>query len=376
MAADPMERVLFVHAHPGNESLSAGGTIAQLTASGSTVIVLTCTPEGAGELAEALAILGVSDHRYLGEEGARWPGNAVRRYSRTETGVGARTADSGSGSPIKISADSLTAASFGEVAADIAAAIAEVAPHVVVSYNEWGGDGHPDRIRAHQAARRAAEVMGVAFYVIEPEGSASTPTLSVDVTTQLALKRRAVAAQPANLAVSGNTATLLRDGGGASLGATEHFRRVYPVPEPSGAFSELGLLAKFSAAVLAGVLGGVGGLLLTAIHQWTVSLWGTQFPAGVVVAMLASTALIVGLRLAGDTRVLPAVAGALLLTATAILAFPTPGGSVIVPANLAGYVWSFGPTLVTLLVLAWPKVRRPVAGKIRGVPAVKGSSIP
>jgi hypothetical protein len=142
------------------------------------------------------------------------------------------------------------------------------------------------------------------------------------------------------------------------IGETEFFRRIRSVPAPSDAFRDLGLVTQIAAIVLVGAVGALGGLLLTAIHQSSIQLGEVSFPLGVVAAMLATIALIVGLRLLFDTRVLPAIAGALLLTATAILAMPTPGGSVVVPANAAGYIWTFGPALVTLVVLAWPRLDR------------------
>ncbi len=397
MHVDSSERVLFVHAHPDDESVFTGGTIAALIERGAHVTVVTCTRGERGhldadhssepvssaearaelrssELAAALSILGVSDHRFLGDDNARWPGNPPRRYTETETGVtGARaTGDDGAAGA---EADSFTAASFGEVASDIAAVISDVAPSAVVSYNEWGGSGHPDHIRAHQASRRAAEVMGVAFFAIEPEDSAATPTMTVDASTVVDRKRLAVASHASRLTVSGDSFTRA-NGETAPIGATESFRRIRPMPLPSGAFRDIGLVTQVATVVLVGAVSALAGLLLTAIHQSTFAIGEWSFPLGLVAAMLASTALIVGLRIVWDTRVLPAIAGGLMLAATAVLAFPTPGGSIVVPANLAGYVWSFGPAVVTLLVLAWPRVQRSAASKISGVPAVKGPSIP
>src|SRR3984957_1317473 len=97
------ERVLFVHAHPDDETLETGGTIAALVDRGAKVTVLTCTRGERGEiipddlrpaleskaamaklreaeLAAAMKILGVTDHRYLGDRNARWSGAADRVY--------------------------------------------------------------------------------------------------------------------------------------------------------------------------------------------------------------------------------------------------------------------------------------------------------
>src|SRR5690554_2536102 len=95
--------VLFVHAHPDDETISTGGTIATLVDAGVGVTVVTCTrgergevipaelvhlegdgPKLAehrmGELADAMRILGVEDHRYLGEQSARLADLPPRRY--------------------------------------------------------------------------------------------------------------------------------------------------------------------------------------------------------------------------------------------------------------------------------------------------------
>ncbi|MEO6091001.1 MAG: PIG-L family deacetylase, partial [Umezawaea sp.] len=88
-------RLLLVHAHPDDESLWTGGTIARYAATGAHVTVVTCTlgeegeiiPAGLRELAadaadqlggyrvaelrSACAALGVTDHRFLGGIG-RW----------------------------------------------------------------------------------------------------------------------------------------------------------------------------------------------------------------------------------------------------------------------------------------------------------------
>jgi len=89
----PERRVLFVHAHPDDETVSTGATMARYAASGAHVTLVTCTlgeegeihvPAIAGlaaaeadqlggyryfELERACAALGVTDHRYLGGAG-------------------------------------------------------------------------------------------------------------------------------------------------------------------------------------------------------------------------------------------------------------------------------------------------------------------
>lgn len=353
------ERVLFVHAHPHDVAFTSGGTIAALISAGSDVVVTLATgAEDHLRVAEVMRELGVDDYRFLGASDARWENRAPRRYL-------GHLGDEGQ------SPESLARAPFGEVSADIAAVIAAVAPTVVVSMNEWAG-GDPDHIRVHQAARRAAEVMGVAFYVVELEESAATPTVVSDVSAFLDRKQRAVAAHftDAGVGVDGSTTPP------KEITRVEYFRRIREPQPESFAWRGLTLTSKISTSVLALVLGGATGLLMTAAHQSTIVIGTVPVPWGIVVALVSSIALVAGFRMAFDTRVLPALAAFGLLVVAGILASPTRGGSVVVPANLVGVLWTFVPPAVAFIVLAWPRIRRAPAGRIEPVPAVKGSSIP
>jgi N-acetyl-1-D-myo-inositol-2-amino-2-deoxy-alpha-D-glucopyranoside deacetylase len=167
-------RLMLVHAHPDDESLWTGGTIARYAAQGYHVTVVTCTlgEEGeiipdslrelaadaadqlggyrVGELRSACAALGITDHRYLG-------------------GIG-RWRDSGmAGSPANTRARAFAAGSVDEQVAELAAVLREVRPQVVVTYDAEGGYGHPDHIRAHDITLAAtATVPDVArvFYAV------------------------------------------------------------------------------------------------------------------------------------------------------------------------------------------------------------------
>nr|WP_157358042.1 N-acetyl-1-D-myo-inositol-2-amino-2-deoxy-alpha-D-glucopyranoside deacetylase [Amycolatopsis nigrescens] len=154
-------RLLLVHAHPDDESITTGGTMAKYAADGTDVLLVTCTlgEEGEiippaleqlgawagnqlggyrdGELATACAALGVTEHRYLG-------------------GIG-RWRDSGmAGTPAARHPRAFTAGSPDEQAGQLRALIDEFQPQVVVTYDAYGGYGHPDHIRAHQITMAAA----------------------------------------------------------------------------------------------------------------------------------------------------------------------------------------------------------------------------
>jgi N-acetyl-1-D-myo-inositol-2-amino-2-deoxy-alpha-D-glucopyranoside deacetylase len=161
--------VLFVHAHPDDESIGTGATMAHYAADGARVTLVTCTLGEEGEihvpalahleaaeadqlggyrlteLAAACAALGVADHRFLGGAG---------RYR-----------DSGMmGTPANDHPRAFWGADLDEAARHLFAVIDEVRPQVVVTYDENGFYGHPDHIQAHRVTMRAAEMAAEAGF--------------------------------------------------------------------------------------------------------------------------------------------------------------------------------------------------------------------
>ncbi|MFI8253440.1 N-acetyl-1-D-myo-inositol-2-amino-2-deoxy-alpha-D-glucopyranoside deacetylase [Streptomyces filamentosus] len=159
----PARRLLLVHAHPDDESINNGATMARYAAEGALVTLVTCTlgeegevippglahlapdredrlgPHRVGELADAMAALGVTDHRFLGGEG--------------------RFRDSGMmGVPQNERENAFWNTDVDTAAAPLVAIVREVRPQVLVTYDPDGGYGHPDHIQAHRVAMRAAEL--------------------------------------------------------------------------------------------------------------------------------------------------------------------------------------------------------------------------
>ncbi|POX49074.1 N-acetyl-1-D-myo-inositol-2-amino-2-deoxy-alpha-D-glucopyranoside deacetylase [Streptomyces sp. Ru71] len=160
MTALPSRRLLLVHAHPDDESINNGATMAKYAAEGAQVTLVTCTLgergevippalrhlTGAelgrhrlGELAAAMRELGVTDHRMLGGTG---------RY--TDSGM--------MGLPDNDDPACFWQADVDEAAGHLLQVIQEVRPQVLVTYDDNGGYGHPDHIQAHRVAMRAAEL--------------------------------------------------------------------------------------------------------------------------------------------------------------------------------------------------------------------------
>lgn len=116
------------------------------------------------------------------------------------------------------------------------------------------------------------------------------------------------------------------------------------------------MLSRIVSALLLVLAGAAFGAIGTVAHQLTVT-WGIPVPLGLIGSLLAFTALLVGLRLLGHSR-LPAVLAALGAIAVILLfTQQSGGGSVLIPNNLAGQIWLVGPILISAIVIAWPDVR-------------------
>lgn len=164
MSELPAKRLLLVHAHPDDETINNGATMAGYRAQGAAVTLVTCTRGEEGEvlvpslahlaatrdntlgtyreteLATAMEHLGVGDFQFLG---------APQRQYR----------DSGMmGTPPNENPDCFWKADLDEAAGLLVAVIRDRKPQVLISYDDYGGYGHPDHIKAHQVAMRAAEL--------------------------------------------------------------------------------------------------------------------------------------------------------------------------------------------------------------------------
>jgi N-acetyl-1-D-myo-inositol-2-amino-2-deoxy-alpha-D-glucopyranoside deacetylase len=156
-------RLLLVHAHPDDESIGTGATMAKYAAEGAGVTLVTCTLGELGEiippdlaylawdadgglgqyriseLSDACAALGVTDHRFLGGAG-KWRDSGMM------------------GTPSNDWAGCFWQADVDEAARYLLAIIKDVRPQVMISYDDNGFYGHPDHIQAHRVAWRAFEL--------------------------------------------------------------------------------------------------------------------------------------------------------------------------------------------------------------------------
>ncbi|MBL1066276.1 N-acetyl-1-D-myo-inositol-2-amino-2-deoxy-alpha-D-glucopyranoside deacetylase [Streptomyces sp. 7-21] len=211
--------VLLVHAHPDDESICNGVTMAACVASGTPVTLVTCTlgeegeiippdlahlaagrddalgPYRAGELDAAMRELGVTDHRFLGGQG-RWRDSGMAGVPQNDHPAAFCRAD------------------LDEAAAALGAVIDEVRPRVVITYGPDGGYGHPDHVKAHQVAMHAARDRGVprVLWNCLPEPVA---------TARLARLRAAGPGRFATVAGLGDLQGVLPEGAGGRVLAVE-----------------------------------------------------------------------------------------------------------------------------------------------------------
>jgi N-acetyl-1-D-myo-inositol-2-amino-2-deoxy-alpha-D-glucopyranoside deacetylase len=167
------QRMLLVHAHPDDESIGQGATMAKYVARGTQVTLVTCTlgeegevlvPElehlaadredGLGrhritELANAMKELGVTDHRFLGGTGTYRDSGMV--WHPDGHAIAGENVKEGT----------FWRADLTEAASHLVEVIREVRPQVLVTYDEFGGYGHPDHIQAHRVATYATSLAEV-----------------------------------------------------------------------------------------------------------------------------------------------------------------------------------------------------------------------
>ena len=158
------KRLLLVHAHPDDETIGNGVTMAKYATAGAQVTLVTCTRGEEGEvlvsdlanlasdkddklgeqriieLTNAMNELGIKDFRFLGAPDKKWRDSGMM------------------GTPQNDRSDVFWQTDLDEASLELVKIILEIKPQVLITYDEFGGYGHPDHIKAHRVAMRAAEL--------------------------------------------------------------------------------------------------------------------------------------------------------------------------------------------------------------------------
>jgi LmbE family N-acetylglucosaminyl deacetylase len=144
---------VFFHAHPDDEAIATGGTMAKMASEGHRVVLVTATRGELGEVPDGL----LADGQTLEEvrdvelgEASQILGVARREF------LGYR--DSGmAGEPSNDDPESFWRADLEEASGRLAAVLEEEGAEILTIYDEHGGYGHPDHIQVHRVGARAAE---------------------------------------------------------------------------------------------------------------------------------------------------------------------------------------------------------------------------
>lgn len=151
--------LLTVHAHPDDETISTGGVMARYAAEGVRVVCVTCTRGEHGEIVVP-EMDTPENHARLSELRREELRRALERLGP----IGSHQlgyVDSGMmGTPENEALDSFWRSDVDEAVGKVVRIVRETRPHVVVGYNDFGGYGHPDHIRAAQMAKLAFERAG------------------------------------------------------------------------------------------------------------------------------------------------------------------------------------------------------------------------
>ena len=169
--------LMTVHAHPDDETIGTGGTMARAVAAGRRVVLVTCTR---GELGEIVIpeLDTVDNHRRLAELRAVELERAMGHLGVTEwENLGYRDSDM-MGRVGNLDPRCFWRADLDEATGRLVWLIRTYRPDVITTYNEFGGYGHPDHIRVHDVAVRAFPRAGdPAWYPeqLAPEHGGSGP---------------------------------------------------------------------------------------------------------------------------------------------------------------------------------------------------------
>jgi mycothiol S-conjugate amidase len=164
---DTARRIMFVHAHPDDESSKGAATAARYVDEGARVTLVTCTDGAAGEVLNAsfdmaaLEAVGMTRVRSdeLDDAVAAIGFHAVHLLGFPDSGWHEDASAVPAGTFARMDLD---------VAAEaLAAVIREERPQVVVTYPENGGYPHPDHIMTHLVTVRAVELAAPEWQVVK-----------------------------------------------------------------------------------------------------------------------------------------------------------------------------------------------------------------
>ncbi len=415
--------MLFVHAHPDDESIATGATMAGYAAAGADVVLLTCTRGEMGEvippqlqhlqagqrssiddgeslaqvrqveLGEAVAAVGISRQVFLGDADAAAPALGPKRYRDSGMAWGeSGRAEAGD----DIDPRSLVAAALDETATHAAHLIASFRPHAVITYDADGGYGHPDHVRAHEITHAAVNSTPGGWkvpwvYSIHSDAEGATEPghrTMVRINGELERKTAAMHAHRTQLIIDdgrfalsnmiwqplrGEEVFLLEDSSGVLTQARPEavpagggrFQSIAgPPPSSSSKPSMFKALAGTVAASLAGTFFG------TSLHGQIMHLSSFAVPWGAIAALVLVCSLVVfvgawarNVWMSVLTGLLTYVFVGLISTSSKMIVVGVAGSAAEATPTIAmaGMIFSYGITVATIVgtIITLRALRRP-----------------
>ncbi len=152
-----MATVVFLHAHPDDEALATGGTMARMADEGHRVVLVVATSGEEGEPVPGVLATGESlGDRRVAELAEAAEILGVERLVNLGYRDSGMVGEDANGHP-----DCFWQADVDEAAAYLASTLADEAPDVLVVYDPDGGYGHPDHIQVHRVGHRWAETADI-----------------------------------------------------------------------------------------------------------------------------------------------------------------------------------------------------------------------
>ena len=149
-----MGTLVCFHAHPDDEAISTGGSMARAAAEGHRVVLVVATDGRHGEVPDDLADGELLEHRRRRETDASAAALGISRveflpyHDSGMTGWDANDHD-----------NSFLMAGLDEAAGLLAKLLLEERADVLTSYDWHGNYGHPDHVKVHQVANRTKQLV-------------------------------------------------------------------------------------------------------------------------------------------------------------------------------------------------------------------------
>ena len=154
-----MSTIVSFHAHPDDETILCGGTLAKAATEGHRVVVVTATRGEHGEVPEGFLSAGET----LGQRREIELGYAARILGVDRVELLGYIDSGMRDEPTNSAPGAFWGADVDEAAGRLAKILIEEAADALTIYDSHGAYGHPDHIQVHRVGIRAAEIAGTPF---------------------------------------------------------------------------------------------------------------------------------------------------------------------------------------------------------------------